>query len=272
MRKVPFIALALLGLCVPSARALDIKNVRSTYGPFGSVRADNKLLQGDVLFLSFDIVDVKVEANSGLVRYKNQLEVLDAKGKAVFKRETSNQRGLYLGGARLPERAQVVTGADQPPGKYTVRLTVTDVASKDTKGNFSSKAFTYEFELLPAALGLIHVNAPSIGVTNQEYTATMALVGFARDDKKMLSIEIRTRILDDKNQPTMAKPLILSLPAELPKDFEVKTASLIPLPMGLYLNRSGRFTVEITAEDAVSKKSAKVTFPLVVLDTSAVGG
>jgi hypothetical protein len=271
MRKVPFIVLALLGLCAAPARALEIKNVRSVYGPAGSVRPNSKLIQGDILFLSFDIEGAKIEATSGLVRYKNVLEVLDGSGKSIFKRATDNQRVLYLGGTSFPERAQVATGIDQAPGKYTAKLTVIDVASKDPKGDFASKSFTYEFELLPTTLGLIQVNAPSVGVVNQEYIADMLLVGMARDDKMLPSVEIRTRIFDEKGKPTMAKPLVLSLPAELPKDFDIKKATILRIPVPLFLNRAGRFTVEIVAEDAIGKKSAKVTFPLEVIDTGAVG-
>ena len=47
---------------------------------------------------------------------------------------------------------------------------------------------------------------------------------------------------------------------------------MLPLPFPLILNRPGMYTVEVEAVDLISKKTAKVSFPLKVLETSAVGG
>ncbi|HYT91441.1 MAG TPA: hypothetical protein VEL76_22195 [Gemmataceae bacterium] len=271
MRKIAFVALALLGWCATPASALEITNRRATYGPDGSARADNKLMLGDVLVLAFDIEDLKMEPHSGIVRYTNRLELLDSTGKVIFTRDTPNQRVLCLGKSRVAERAQVVVGTDQAPGKYTLRLTVSDVATKTAKGNAESKSFTYDFQAVPPGFGLIHVNAPSVATTTKEYTGTCSLVGMALDSKKMINVEIRTRILDEKGKPTLTKPFVLNFPEMLPPGFNVTKDTQIPLPFPLSLNRPGRFTIEIEAEDAVGKRTAKVSFPIVVLEPSAVG-
>jgi hypothetical protein len=270
MRKAPFIALVLVSLCVKPASALDIKNIRATYGQEGSVRTDNKLMLGDILILSFDIEDLKMEPHSGIVRYTNRLELLDSSGKVIYTRNSNNQRVLCLGKARVADRAQVILGTDQAPGKYSLRLTVIDVATRDAKGNSVSKSFTYPFQTVAPTFGLIHVNAPSVSTTIKDYQATCTLVGAALDKSKMIGVEIRTRLLDEKGQPTLTKPFVLNFPADLPPGFKVTKDSQIPLPFPLSLNRPGRFTVEIEAEDLVGKRTAKVSFPIIVLEPSAV--
>ena len=79
MRKACVIALVLLGLGAGPAAALDVKDVRSTYGPFGGARPGNKFLPGDVLWLAFQIDDLAMEADTGLVKYKVKLEVTDVR-------------------------------------------------------------------------------------------------------------------------------------------------------------------------------------------------
>ncbi len=273
MRKVFAIALVVLSLEALPARALELKNVRSTYGAYGGGRTGNKMLPGDFLFLAFDIEDMKMELNTGLVKYKTKIEVLDGKGKQIFKRENDNQRYLHLGKARVSDRAQVFTGTEQPAGKYTVRLTITDKNAKDPKGPTDSKSFTYEFEILPPGFGLIRAFAPSVAFTQGNYEAHCALVGFARDPKtKLPNVDLRMRILDEKGKPTLEAAFINNIPKDLPEEVDIKKLDTVPLPFPISLNRPGRFTIEIEAVDRISKKSAKLSCPLLVLETSQVGG
>jgi hypothetical protein len=278
MRKPFVLALVLLGLAAGPAAALDVKDVRSTYGPFGGVRPDSKFLPGDVLWLAFQIEGLSMQAETGLVKYKVKLEVFDAKNTSIFKRETPNQRYLSLGAGRLSERAQVVIGTEQAPGKYSVHLTVTDMGGGKEKGGGPSKSFTHDFEILPADFGLIHGFAPSVARTAEDYQAYCAVVGMARDAKMMPNLEFRLVIRDENGKATLPKPLVTSIPKdlppakELPEDFDIKKQKVLPLPFPLVLNRPGQYTIEIEAVDLISKKSAKVSFPLKVLETSAVGG
>jgi hypothetical protein len=273
MRKVFAIALVVLGAAAAPAGALELKNVRSIYGPFGGVRAGNKLLPGDIIFLSFEMEDLKMDPDSGLVNYTNRLEVIDDKGKVIFARDNKdNKRYLALGQARLPDRAQVVTGTEQAAGKYTVKLTVTDNNAANPKGPKESKSFVYKFEILEKDFGLIHAVSPSVGVVNQDFQAQCALVGFGRDAKKMPNVSVRLIIRDEKGNPTLPKAFISNIPKDLPDDVDVKKLDLVPLPFPIFLNRPGRFTLEVTATDHLSKKTVSVSFPLLVLDTSVVGG
>ena len=216
MRKSFALALVLLGLSAGPAVALDIKDVRSTYGPFGGVRPDNKFLPGDYLFLAFYIDGLAMEADTGLVKYKVKLEVTDSKNAPIFTRETPNQRYLSLGGARLSERAQVVIGTEQAAGKYTVRLTVTDTGGGKEKGGGASKAIAHDFEILPPDFGLIHQVAPSVAKAAEDYTAYCAVVGMARDAKQLPNVELRLVIRDENGKSTLPKPLITNIPKDLP--------------------------------------------------------
>jgi hypothetical protein len=270
MRRAFVIALVLLGLWAGPAAALDVKNVRSTYGPWGGVRPGSKLLPGDILWLAFQIEDLTMDADTGLVKYDVKIEVLDSKPMVIFSRNTENQRYLALGKARLSDRAQVIIGIEQAPGKYSVRLTVTDKGAKKKGG--PSKTFSQDFEILKPDFGLIQAFSPSVAATNQDFTASCMLTGMARDAKGIPNVELRLTILDEKGKPTLPKPFISNIPKDLPEDFDVKKEKQIRLPFPVFLNRTGRFTIQIEAIDQISKKKASVSFPLEVLETSAIGG
>jgi hypothetical protein len=278
MRKAFVIALVLLGVGAGPAAALDVKDVRSTYGPYGGVRPGNKFLPGDVLWLAFQVDGLTAEAETGLVKYKVKLEVSDGTGKSIFTRSNDQQRYLSLGKGQLSERAQVVIGTELPAGKYTVAVTITDLGDGKAKGGGPTKTFSNGFERLPEDFGLIHAWSPSVAVTTQDFTALCKLVGMSRDAKKLPNVEIRLVVRDDSGKATLPKPLITNIPKDLPpdkelgEDFDIKTTKIIPMPFPLYLNRPGRFTIEIEAIDLLSKKTAKVSFPLQVLETSAQGG
>jgi hypothetical protein len=272
MRRAFVIALALLGLWAGPAAALDVKNVRSTYGPYGGVRPGNKFLPGDILWLAFELEDLTMEAETGLVKYDVKLEVLDSKPSVIFSRTTPNQRYLALGKARLSDRAQVVIGVEQAPGKYSVRLTITDKGGKDNKKGGPSKTFSHDFEIRKADFGLIHALSPSVAATNQDFECHCALTGMARDAKKLPKVELRLSIVDENGKLTLPKPFISNIPDDLPKDFDVTKEKLIRLPFPIFLNRTGRFTIQIEAIDKISMKKASVSFPLQVLETSAIGG
>ena len=69
------------------------------------------------------------------------------------------------------------------------------------------------------------------------------------------------RVLDESGKPTRAKPYTVQVNKDVPAD-----AVLVPGQFFLSLNRSGKFTVELTATDKVGGKKAQLTFPLTVAD------
>jgi hypothetical protein len=260
MRKLSVLALVALALGGAEARAVDFKYVRLTHGPFGIERTSRKVLPGDVLLINYDLTGMTVSAEDGKCVYTTVLQVYDPTGKEIDKAKKIEEKGVFIGvgGTTVPEITPVVFGTDLSPGKYVIKITVTDAGSK------SSKQLTQEFELGKKEFGIIHVQAPAIGLKGQDYPIQYGLVDWAKDTKTGLpKITVSVRVLDENNKPTLTKPVV----NEIPKDIKVDGKQpLIGLVSPIFLNRPGRFTVVVEATDELGKKSAKLSFPLTVID------
>jgi len=267
MWKVPAAALVVLTLFTAPAHALELKNLRPVYGQFGPDRPDNKFLLGDVLHVTFDIVDIQVDAKTGMAKYQIAMDLVDSKGAVNFNSNKINEEALSLGGNQLPGFAQVLIGTDQAPGKYTLKVTVKDLLSK------SAKNVTYAFEVEPESFGFVRLLAPVAGLTGQPYIANFTVIGMARNDKKRPSVDIRMRVLDEAGKPLQPQPFTMAIPKDLPEELltKVETLPFVELQFPLFLNRPGRFTIEVEGTDNIAKKTAKLRFPLTVLDASSVG-
>jgi hypothetical protein len=253
------LALLALVVCSSDVRALDIKNVRATYGPFGAPRPANKMLPGDVFIINFEIANLTIDPKNGATKYSMTFQVLDPKGKEVINETTNKGIVVGLGGNTVQEMVTVILGVDQTPGKYTAKVTITDAANK------TKQTLTQEVELLKPDFGFIHIQAPTFGLKGQDYAVQYALVGWMRDKKGAPKITLTFRVLDDKNKPTLTDPIVNKIPDDLP-GFKADKQELITLFSPILLNRAGRFTVEIEALDELSKKSAKFSYPLTVVD------
>ena len=81
---------------------------------------------------------------------------------------------------------------------------------------------------------------------------TFGVVGFDRGgEAKQPDLTFEMRILDEAGKPTRTKPLTLQVNKDVPPD-----AALAPGQFFLSLNRSGKFTIELTATDKVSGRRA----------------
>jgi hypothetical protein len=256
---------AALGLAPSQGGKLDLTNVRPTYGVLGVPRPDTKFLPGDEFFLCYDIENLKV-SDDGKVSYGMAIEATDAKGKVWFKDAQDKLTAInYFGGNRLPAFAYLEINQDQPAGQYTLKVTVTDNATK------ASKELTHKFEVLSPGFGMVRLKTtydgrlpcPMMGVPGQGMSVQWVCVGFERDSKKQPHISVETRILDEAGKPTLAKPF----PGEVTEAMEKQRA--VDMSFGMFLSRPGKFTVDIKATDNVSKKTATTRFPLTVLDNDA---
>jgi hypothetical protein len=185
----------------------------------------------------------------------------------IYARDPNEVTGYNaLGGNRTQGNTFVDVGFDQPVGEYTVKLTVTDKASKATR------SFQRKFEVLPKSFGLAHfmtsydpagrIPAPPSGVVGQLIWLDFAVIGFERNAKKQPDIRFQMRILDESGQPTVAKPFTGDT-----SQSDVDDSSIaVPANFAVPLNRPGKFTVELQALDRVSKKTAKLSIPLVVAE------
>jgi hypothetical protein len=259
-----FVLTAALSAVPGQSGQFALTNVRTTYGFLGAPRTDTKVLPGDNIVLSFDIEGIKPDS-SGKVLYRIAMEVADGKGVVHFKQSSRDRETtLALGGSRVPAFASLQIGLDQPAGDYTVKVTVTDRVTK------SSQTLTNTYQVLPKAFGIVRLTttndphgqfpAPFVG-EGQSLWVNFAAVGFGRDQGKgQPNLSVALNILDENGRPTMAKPFTGEVNQNIPAN-----AMALPMQFLLELNRAGKYTVELTATDKVSGKTANLSFPLTVL-------
>ncbi len=257
------VALA-LGLPPQPGTSLTLTGPRFTFGPGGVTRPDAKYLPGDTAFLSFNVGGLKFDADAN-ANYRIGMEVTNADGEAVLRQKphAAKVKNL-LGGKAIPCRVHVALPPGYPAGTYTIKVTVEDLGTKQ------SQSLAQKFEVLPAAFGLVQVGAsatsdgmnpvPTVGVEGGPLYLTFAVVNFGRGKDKKMDVSASLRVLDEKGKPTTAKPFTGRAQQEMPDGVQ-----LLPLQFGLTLNRVGRFTLEFTATDHVSGKTARATMPLRVV-------
>jgi hypothetical protein len=270
MNRLLVLALFVLGSVPNLASAVDIKNVRPCWGPFGATRYKAECLPGDIFFITYDIDNLAIDKETKKVSYTTKLELFEGdkdaaeKGKPIFSNTTPNEAIPALGGGRMPGDLHVTMPMNQKAGKYTIKLTIQDKIGKD------GKAFHYTFDVLPADFGFIQVLAPTVGFPGQHHVPVFSLVNLKLDGKTgqpdgMLTI----RILDE-NKKEVTEPASMKFPDSLPKGTDLGKANIVQLNYPILLNRPGRYTIEIIATDKLANgKRAELVYPLTVIDVGA---
>lgn len=259
-------ALAASALLPAQGGQISLANVRATHGILGPTRADSKVMPGDSVFICFDIEGVKSDAD-GNVHYSMGTEVSDRSGKVLFKQDPRDQKvPVSLGGERVSAYARVDVGLEQPAGEYTVKVKVSEHAGG------KAESLSKTFEVLPRGFALVRlaVTHDSEGVLpvvaaghGQGVWLQFGVVGFTRPAAgKGPDVALEMQVADADGKPTLARPVSAVLNQPL-----ADTAALLPVRLPLSLNRPGKFTVEVTATDRASGKTAKLSFPLVVVES-----
>lgn len=259
-----FALLAVLSLPAAEAGDLRLENVRPTHCVQGPARSADKVLPGDAYVLSFDIVGIAID-EAGKARYSVGVEVADADGKPLFKQEPKVEEAqASLGGDRLAAYAQINVGLESKPGEYHLKLTVTDEATKKTA------TLTRTAQVLPKGFGIVRLTTASdpegrypvsVPGSGDWLWLHFAVVGFTRNGKsKQPDVGVTLRILDGDGKSVTTKPLAVQVDKDVPD-----AALALPLRLLLSLNRPGKFTAELTANDRVGDKKATLTFPLTVV-------
>jgi len=260
-------------LSLPAADTgeLQLTNPRVTYGRLGPTRKDTKFLPGDVYFVTFDIEGLQFK--DGNAKYSMKMELFDPKGTSKYKSLDQPQEVFTIqGGGRLTSDAHAVVPTDAMPGEYRLELVVTDQSTK------KQATLTRKYEVAEKGFGIVRVNcaydlggvngpvfpSPGLGVVGQVLFLHFAVTGFDRDkDKKQPKLKLEMRMLDESGKPTLEKPVTEELPkmddAAVPEQLTV-----VPLYFPLALTKTGKYTVEVTATDLLSKKTQTVSYPLVV--------
>lgn len=257
--------LVLLAVAGPDEK-LELSNPRATYGHLGATRPKGAgVLPGDTNHFTFEIKNLKLDGD-GKASYSIAIEIRDAAGKIFYEQKPYNAVAQnYLGGNALPCAAHIQIPLDAKPGAVDWKVTIKDRHSKQ------SVVATGTGKILAADFGLVQVGlfadidgrAPisAVAVVGDSAYLQFSTVSFARDkDTKQPNVQVSLRILDEKGQPTMAKPLTGKINAGVAADEAFLTSQF-----GLTFNRAGRFTIELNAEDRVSGKSAQIRYGIRVL-------
>jgi hypothetical protein len=257
-------ALIVMSLAPSRAPALEIVNLRPAYGQNGAARADaKKIAMGDILWIDFTITGLKVDEKLNKVRYDTILELFDSKEKRMLERKSPNEAVLQLGGSQMPGSMNVVVGDQFQPGKYALKLTVKDNLAK------KEVSVVHSFEVLPAAFGFVHIEAPALAVPGADTGMQLLVTGFTPDKKKDPNVDITIRVLDATEKP-VAPPMITSFPRDLPAG--TLQPQILPVVFPITnVNRPGQFYIDIVAVDKnASNKEIKLRLPLMVVDINAV--
>jgi hypothetical protein len=245
---------------------VDIKNIRKCYGPLGAKRDDNKCLPGEIFFMSYDIENLALD-KSGKASITTTFEFIDPAGVVIFKKDTPKDVVPQLGGARIPGDVHVILGPKQAPGKYTIRVTVHDKVANQ------AKAFEQAIDVLQPTFGFVGGMSKAIGLSGDPsgHVTSFGLVNLTLDAKQQPNATVKIRILDEAGKDvTPATELVM--PRDMPEDTDLQKGNFVPITFPIFLNRPGRFTIEVDANDKNGKKSAKLSIPLTVLDVGSFTG
>ena len=246
------------------ASGLALNNVRTTYGNLGAPRPAGPLPPGDVLFLAFDIDGITIDKDAKAA-YVMAMDVTDAAGKVIYKQDPAAKADFVpLGGSTLPGQAFITVGLDQAPGDYTMKVSVTDAATK------AQKSFAHKFTVAPKTFAVVGVYAsvderglipsPTTAVVGQSPFVHVGLVGFGRAANKQPKVSIEMSPVDAAGKATMGNPTVYKLNSGVDeKEPALVVRFLVPL------TRPGKFGVRLTATDEVTGKTATFTLPMTVL-------
>jgi hypothetical protein len=237
-----------------------ILHARFLYTGLGMERP-SKFLPGDDLVMAFDIENLYRDKKTGKVVFGMVLEFIDSKDKRIFRTENRNLEELNaLGGRSFATFVSGQVGRDTKPGMYTLRLTFTDrITRKKT-------VFTKKFEVLKKAFGILRVQTPAVGFAGQPFGIKFSVEGFERDDKKIPHLTMRLRLYDDKDKPTLVRPIDLYIPKDLDEDVDASKLPSFDLGVGIRLTRPGIFTANLIATDHLAKKTVQIPYKITVLD------
>lgn len=254
-------------LLLPAAQngKLELVNPRPTYGYLGAPRPKTGMIPGDVAHFTFEIKNLKL-GPEGKASFSIAIEIRDADGKLMFEQKPYNVTARnFFGGSTLPCSAHVEVPRDAKPGAVDWKVTVVDRATKEV-ATLAGKGM-----ILPNDFGIVRVGLfadaetrvpmSAVGVVGDSAYLQFSALGFARDkETKQPNVHVSLRILDEKGQPTMKAPLTGKIDSDVTAD-----THYLPMLFGITLNRAGRFTLEVTAEDKIAGKTARIAYAIRVL-------
>lgn len=168
----------------------------------------------------------------------------------------------------MPARAYITIGLDQPPGGYVCKVKVTEPKAKAV-GNLEVKFEVLKKDFAVLAVYTSHdpkgeISAPVGGQVGQTLYVQFSIAGFERDMKtKQPNVEIEFQLFDDKGLPTLGtarKHIQDNMSPQQVKDGDGAFALQFPL----FLNRPGKFVLQMKATDRVTKKESTYRLPVTI--------
>jgi hypothetical protein len=257
--------ISLLQAPTVGADGITLAQPRFTHGVLGPARASDTVKPGDSLVLAFEIDGITSD-KTGKAAFSTAVDVSNAAGKSIFQQPTKKfQEFLPLGDGMLPAFAQIDLGLNTPAGKYTMAVTVADVAtgkSTTVKKDFTVAAGAFDLVRLSVsgdADGLVPLAVYGVG---QPFFVHAAVVGFQRDTAgaKQPKVNVELRVLGSDLKPILAQPFTGAIDKDVPAN-----ATSLPIRFYVPLNKAGSYYIQLAAKDELGKGGATLAFPITVL-------
>lgn len=264
-RLTLLLALALLPAAAAAAD-LKIDKVKARYGELGPERAALDVPPGDEVHFTFNVSGLKTD-EAGKVGVEFRQVVTAEGGEVLLDKSATNEQVMAFGGDSLPSFAAFSFGKATPPGKYTLKVTVTDKLGK------GSASFERAVTCVKPAFALVRRELHHDAERKAPAGTTAALgarvyyrflaTEYDRSKQK-LDLQMTVQVYDDKRQPQMPKPVVVS--AATDDAAAVAKTEQVTFTGFLTANRVGTFTVRIAVTDNLTKQTVTWEFPLTVVE------
>jgi hypothetical protein len=242
---------------------LEIQNIQPVHGPLGPVRPNLDVYPHDELLFRFVVTGAKVDPE-GKFDATLMMHLTDPSGKVLVDNEKIPLKGvLTLGAQTYSGTARLNVGEEIAPGEYTFTVTMRD--------NLSGEEASFQRKLTAKPVGFQivaprffydpdgKVPAPAGGLVGQNLHFRLQAIGFDRSLGK-IDTAMTVQVLDAEGKELLPKPLLAELRAE--DAATVKKVSSATFNGSLALTRPGRFTLRITLNDRLGKKTTQFETPL----------
>jgi hypothetical protein len=251
-----------LGATTTAQAKLELQNIQAVYSLFGPARPNLDIYPHDQVLFRFVVSGARVDAE-GKIDTSMTLQMTDPTGKVLLNEKSPLQGILALGGNTFAGSARLNVGEQIPPGDYILTVTVRDNAASE------EVSFQRKLTAKPAGFRIVapqfsydaegKVPAPPGGLVGQILHFRLQGIGFDRDQGK-LDTAMNVQVLDVQGKEMLPKPILAELRSEDPA--VVKKVTALTFNGNLALNRPGQYTLRITLNDRLGKKSTQFETPL----------
>jgi hypothetical protein len=267
MKYLLFSLAAFFATSLPAWAKLEIVKVEASYGMLGPERKSLEVYPLDELYFRYQVTGVKVDSD-GKPDVEVTMRLVNPFGKTVFEEKPTMRKELSLGGNTFPAFAtlKVPTAQKAPVGEYTFSVQVRDKLSSETA------SWERKLTVKPVSFQIVDqrfwrdaeakIPASAGGMVGESVHFKLRVIGFDKSKKKVQT-RLTVQILDEAGKETLEKPHVIK--AEVNDAEEAAKASQVNFNHVLHLNRTGNFTLRLTAQDLVGDQKSVFETPLKVV-------